>query len=107
MLSNAHFLAKFRFDTAENEPAKNLQKNAKFNNFANSADPNPLAVQARMDLRTLADPAMKIVAIAGEGEADQTAARSAAPPPAGRPPSLRGLAKLAKLAKLARFEKKL
>merc|ERR1719191_1300002 len=27
--------------------------------------------QARMDLRTLADPAMKIVAIAGEGEADQ------------------------------------
>ena len=28
-LSNAYFLAKFRFDTAENEPAKNLQ------NFAN------------------------------------------------------------------------
>ena len=25
MLSNAHFLANFRFDTAENEPAKNLQ----------------------------------------------------------------------------------
>ena len=36
MLSNAYFLAKFRFDTAENEPAKNLQK------FANFADPNPL-----------------------------------------------------------------
>ena len=36
MLSNAYFLAKFRFDTAENEPAKNLQ------NFANLADPNPL-----------------------------------------------------------------
>ena len=34
MLSNAYFLAKFRFDTAENEPAKNaaknLQKFAKF-----------------------------------------------------------------------------
>ena len=33
MLSNAYFLAKFRFDTAENEPAKNLQnfaKNCKF-----------------------------------------------------------------------------
>ena len=33
MLANAYFLAKFRFDTAENEPAKNLQKlpkNAKF-----------------------------------------------------------------------------
>ena len=38
MLSNAYFLAKFRFDTAENEPAKNLQKFAKFANFA---DPNP------------------------------------------------------------------
>ena len=25
MLSNAYFLEKFRFDTAENEPAKNLQ----------------------------------------------------------------------------------
>ena len=39
MLSNAYFLAKFRFDTAENEPAKNLQKKfknfAKFANFAN------------------------------------------------------------------------
>ena len=39
MLSNAYFLAKFRFDTAENEPAKNLQN---FANFANFADPNPL-----------------------------------------------------------------
>ena len=35
MLSNAYFLAKFRFDTAENEPAKNLQNFAKFANFAN------------------------------------------------------------------------
>ena len=26
MLSNAYFLAKIRFDTAENEPAKKLQK---------------------------------------------------------------------------------
>ena len=26
MLSNAYYVAKFRFDTAENEPAKNLQK---------------------------------------------------------------------------------
>ena len=26
MLSHAYFLAKIRFDTAENEPAKNLQK---------------------------------------------------------------------------------
>ena len=29
MLSNAYFLAKIRFDTAENEPAKNLQKISK------------------------------------------------------------------------------
>ena len=29
MLSIAYFLAKFRFDTAENEPAKNLQTSAK------------------------------------------------------------------------------
>ena len=41
MLSNAYFLAKFRFDTAENEPAKNLQ-NLNFAKFANFADPNPL-----------------------------------------------------------------
>ena len=31
MLSNAYFLAKFRFDTGENEPAKKLQKT--FENF--------------------------------------------------------------------------
>ena len=30
MLSNAYFLAKFRFDTAENEPVKNLQNFCKF-----------------------------------------------------------------------------
>ena len=30
MLSNAYFLAKFRFGTAENEPTKNLQNFAKF-----------------------------------------------------------------------------
>ena len=30
MLSNAYFLAKFRFDTAENEPAKNFQNFANF-----------------------------------------------------------------------------
>ena len=30
MLSNAYFLAKFGFDTAENEPSKNLQNFVKF-----------------------------------------------------------------------------
>ena len=35
MLSNSYFLAKFGFDTAENEPAKNLQNFANyFPNFA-------------------------------------------------------------------------
>ena len=47
MLSNAYFLAKFRFDTAENEPAKNLQKFAKFANFA---DPNPLSLASPQPL---------------------------------------------------------
>ena len=45
MLSNAYFLAKFRFDTAENTPAKNLQNN--FGKFANFADPNPLTLTLR------------------------------------------------------------
>ena len=49
MLSNAYFLAKFRFDTAENEPAKNLQKIAKFANFA---DPNPLTLTLQVEPTT-------------------------------------------------------
>ena len=48
MLSNAYFLAKFRFDTAENEPAKNLQNLQNLqefqSEFANFADPNPLTL---------------------------------------------------------------
>ena len=39
MLSNAYFLAKFRFDTAENEPPKNLQ-NLLILNFSNFANPD-------------------------------------------------------------------
>ena len=42
---NAYFLAKIRFDTAENEPAKKLQRIAKiislnFPKFANFAKPS-------------------------------------------------------------------
>ena len=37
MLSNAYFLAKFRFDTAENEPAKKLQNLQNLLIFANIA----------------------------------------------------------------------
>ena len=42
MLSNAYFLAKFRFDTAENEPAKKLQNFASLEGAA-----EVLAVAAR------------------------------------------------------------
>ena len=35
MLSNEYFIAKFRFGTAKNEPAKKLQTFANFPNFAN------------------------------------------------------------------------
>ena len=45
-LSNAYFLAKFGFDTAENEPVKNLQNFANFAKIANFADPNPLPLRA-------------------------------------------------------------
>ena len=48
MLSNAYFLAKFRFDTAENEPAKSLQK-IKFANFPNFANPNFARSMATFD----------------------------------------------------------
>mgnify|MGYP001451145268 CR=1 FL=1 len=51
MLSNAYFLAKFRFDTAENEPAKNLQNFANFPNFAN---PNPRKFAQEVGVRVFA-----------------------------------------------------
>ena len=38
----AYFLATFRFDKAENEPVKNLQKNANLPKFATFANPNKL-----------------------------------------------------------------
>ena len=50
MLSNAYFLAKFRFDTAENEPAKNLQNFANFSNFCGrEADVVGLRPRTRQD----------------------------------------------------------
>ena len=47
MLSNAYFLAKLRFDTAENEPAKNLQKFLIFIKFARFANFAPSKIPAR------------------------------------------------------------
>ena len=54
MLSSAYFLAKFRFDTAENEPAKNLQTSADLPNFANpnAADPG-VALEPERPARAL------------------------------------------------------
>ena len=62
MLSNAYFLAKFRFDTAENEPAKNLQNFAKkIAKFANFANPNEAQSQCRA--RRHATPAAEEAAV--------------------------------------------
>ena len=50
MLSNAYFLAKFRFDTAENDPAKNLQEqlqNLPIKHFDNFAKPSAAGTTAR------------------------------------------------------------
>ena len=47
MLSNAYFLAKFRFDTAENEPAQNLQNFANY--FPNFANPTRAPEKVRGD----------------------------------------------------------
>ena len=47
MLSNAYFLAKFRFDTAENEPAENLQ-NLNLLIFPISGDAGTLPRAARV-----------------------------------------------------------
>ena len=62
MLSNAYLLAKIRFDTAENEPAKKLQNVAKFGTFAKPAYLPPrglvrglLLLQQGRGLRVLRD----------------------------------------------------
>ena len=65
MLSNAYFLAKFRFDTAENEPAKNLQKIAKFANFA---DPKVFAGVVPTILAPVWDPLGREYGYRGMGE---------------------------------------
>ena len=54
MLSNAYFLAKIGFDTAENEPAKNLQNFANFPNFPISGEQDrgaPRAPARRLEPR--------------------------------------------------------
>ena len=64
MLSNAYFLAKFRFDTAENEPAKNLQ------NFANFADSNSVTAREKSrSVQPIGSPAARIRARPGRAGA--------------------------------------
>ena len=53
MLSNAYFLAKFRFDTAENEPAKNLHN---FANFPPGVRPEGLGEVQAPEHRVLREP---------------------------------------------------
>ena len=46
MLSNAYFLAKIRFDTAENEPAKNLQNFCEICSLRPGSNQQPCALIA-------------------------------------------------------------
>ena len=54
MLSNAYFLAKFRFDTAENEPAKNLQNFRKMHFSKNAFSKCSSQATAAVGLTTVA-----------------------------------------------------
>ena len=54
MLSNAYFLAKFRFDTAENDPAKNLQN---FRKTLVGASVTPSTVALRVVVTAAVHPA--------------------------------------------------
>ena len=78
MLSSAYFLAKFRFDTAENEPAKNLQI---FPKFANFAAPTPLKVGPRAARRSPTAGAAGRAARGGaRGRAAEGSGRARVPP---------------------------
>ena len=106
MLSNAYFLAKVRFDTAENEPAKNLQKIANFSN-PDPPDPNPRTLctpEVRWDEESPND-------LVAEAAADPRAAIDEARRTAGEvgkngggPPGGLGLG-LAKLANFVNFSR--
>ena len=88
MLSNAYFLAKIRFDTAENEPAKNLQKKfkkfLKIANFANFANPNPLT---RLEHRRIPRPSSRPRRTANRASPLRSGALLAPPRRRLRPPN--------------------
>ena len=104
MLSNAYFLAKFRIDTAENDPAKNLQKFAKIYPAVSKPTQRPPGTGAPASAAPGAAPAPS----RRRGPARAAPAPgSAAPRPRKAPVKLRvrglGLAKLAKLIKIGNF----
>ena len=67
MLSNAYFLAKFRLDTAEKEPAKNLQNSANFANSYEASCPHSGAGGLAQARATLAGHAGGVLAMAQLG----------------------------------------
>ena len=73
MLSNAYFLAKLRIDTAENEPAKNLQNLQNVANFTNSlvADARVEAPGRRREHRRLLAAALRELGLLRRGAGDE------------------------------------
>ena len=96
MLSNAYFLAKFRFDTAENEPAKNLQTVANFEGPRPRGAPGPPR-GAPPPARAWPPPPPGAPPPAGAASPPGAAPR-AAPPPAA-PDFASKLSKLSKIGK--------
>ena len=81
MLSNACFLAKFRFDTAENEPAKNLQKLQNFENVANFAKRAPRREATAEELAVQAvEAAESIEPLVNKAKLDELKVRDDGPP---------------------------
>ena len=88
MLSNAYFLAKFRFDTAENEPAKNLQNFRKMHFSKNAFSKNARDYRGSISRGT----ASPLVNLTQEDPASSVLtarfdARSPGPPERSREPS--------------------
>ena len=75
MLSNAYFLAKIRFDTVENEPAKNLQKTIA--NFA-----TPILKEPSIDL-------VRVEVVPDGGRRGGPRGRELGPAPEARGPRVR------------------
>ena len=75
MQSNVYFLAKFRFDTAENEPAKNLQNFVRKSNFAKNN--SKIANFPNFANKTAVGRGRRIAAVAAVGRGRRVAAVAA------------------------------